>query len=94
MNVDELGNTKNVRETLLTVIEYLKTTLRKNTIKFLGSKFKIFYSFFIQRHLLSALLWKSHLCYQKELRGLSSNFHIHVSVSDLYIFKIGQHIIL
>ncbi len=46
INVDELGNTKNVRETLLTVIEYLKTTLRKNTIKFLGSKFKIFSSFF------------------------------------------------
>ncbi len=40
INVDELGNTKNVRETLLTVIEYLKTTLRKNTIKFLGSNFK------------------------------------------------------
>jgi hypothetical protein len=32
----ELGNTKNMRETLSTVIEYLKVTLGKNTIKFLG----------------------------------------------------------
>jgi hypothetical protein len=24
---------------------------------------------------------------EKELRGLSPNFHLHVSVSDLYIFK-------
>ncbi len=27
-----------------------------------------------------------------ELHGLSPNFHIHVSVSDLYIPKIGPHI--
>ncbi len=27
-----------------------------------------------------------------ELRGLSPNFHIHVSVSDLYILRIGPHI--
>ena len=27
-----------------------------------------------------------------ELCGLSSNFHIHVSVSDLYITRIGPHI--
>jgi hypothetical protein len=27
-----------------------------------------------------------------ELRGLSHNFHIHVSVSDLYIPRIGPHI--
>ncbi len=27
-----------------------------------------------------------------ELRGLSPNFHIHVSVSDFYIPKIGPHI--
>jgi hypothetical protein len=26
-----------------------------------------------------------------ELRGLSPNFHIHVSVSDLYISRIGPH---
>ncbi len=26
-----------------------------------------------------------------ELRGLSPNFHIHVSVSDLYILRIGPH---
>jgi hypothetical protein len=26
-----------------------------------------------------------------ELRGLSTNFHIHVSVSDLYIPRIGPH---
>ena len=35
-NVVELENTKNMRETLSTVIEYLKVTLGKNTIKFLG----------------------------------------------------------
>jgi hypothetical protein len=29
-----------------------------------------------------------------ELRGLSPNFHIHVSVSDLYISRIGPHISL
>ncbi len=27
-----------------------------------------------------------------ELRGISPNFHIHVSVSDLYIPRIGPHI--
>ncbi len=27
-----------------------------------------------------------------ELRGLSPNFHIHVSVSDLYVPRIGPHI--
>ncbi len=27
-----------------------------------------------------------------QLRGLSSNFHIHVPVSDLYIHRIGPHI--
>jgi hypothetical protein len=27
-----------------------------------------------------------------ELRGLSPNFHIHVSVSDLYIPRIDPHI--
>jgi hypothetical protein len=31
---------------------------------------------------------------KKELRGLSSNFHIHVSVSDLFIPGIGPHIFL
>ncbi len=29
-----------------------------------------------------------------ELRGLSPNFHFHVSVSDLYIPRIGLHISL
>ncbi len=29
---------------------------------------------------------------EKELRGLSPNFHIHVSVSDLYIPRISPHI--
>ncbi len=29
---------------------------------------------------------------ENELRGLSPNFHIHVSVSDLYIPRIGPHI--
>jgi hypothetical protein len=29
-----------------------------------------------------------------ELRGLSSNFHIHMSVSDLYIPRNGPHIFL
>jgi hypothetical protein len=31
---------------------------------------------------------------KKELRGLSPNFHIHVSVSVLYIIRIGPHIFL
>jgi hypothetical protein len=28
---------------------------------------------------------------EKELRALSSNFHIHVFVSDLYVSRIGPH---
>ncbi len=31
---------------------------------------------------------------EKDLRGLSPNFHIHVSVGDLYIPRIGPHIFL
>ncbi len=31
---------------------------------------------------------------EKELRGFSHNFHIHVSVSDLFIPRIGPHIFL
>jgi len=31
---------------------------------------------------------------EKELRDLSPNFHIHVSVGDLYIPRIGPHIFL
>jgi hypothetical protein len=31
---------------------------------------------------------------EKEYRGLSPNFHIHVSVSDLYITTIGLPILL
>jgi hypothetical protein len=31
---------------------------------------------------------------EKELRGLNPNFHIHVSVSDLYIIKICLPILL
>jgi hypothetical protein len=31
---------------------------------------------------------------EKELRGVSRNFHIHVSVSDLFIPKIGLPILL
>jgi hypothetical protein len=31
---------------------------------------------------------------EKELRGLSPNFHIHLSVSDSYILRIGPHIFL
>ncbi len=31
---------------------------------------------------------------EKELRGLSPNFHIHVSVSDLYLPRIGLPILL
>jgi hypothetical protein len=31
---------------------------------------------------------------EKELRGLSPNFHIHMSVSDLYIHTIGLPILL
>jgi hypothetical protein len=42
-----------------------------------------------------ALQRKSHIQYVFlfwELRWLSTNFHIHVSVSDLYIPRIGPHI--
>jgi hypothetical protein len=31
---------------------------------------------------------------EKELRGLSPNFHIHVSVTELYISRIGLPILL
>jgi hypothetical protein len=31
---------------------------------------------------------------EKELRGLSPNIHIHVSVNDLYIPRIGPHTFL
>jgi hypothetical protein len=31
---------------------------------------------------------------EKELRSLNPNFHIHVSVCDLYIPRIGPHIFL
>ncbi len=31
---------------------------------------------------------------EKELRGLSPNFHIHVSVCDLYILRIGPYFFL
>ncbi len=45
-------------------------------------------------------LYRSHHCNENpiyvflfwELRCLSPNFHIHVSVSDLYIPRIGPHI--
>jgi hypothetical protein len=36
-----------------------------------------------ENHIYVFLFW--------ELRGLSPNFHIHVSVSDLYIPRIGPH---
>ncbi len=35
-----------------------------------------------------------HVFPEKELRGLSPNFHIHVSVNDLYIITIGPPIFL
>jgi hypothetical protein len=42
-----------------------------------------------------ALQQKSHLCNpEKELRGLSPNFHIHASVGDLYMPRIGPRIFL
>jgi hypothetical protein len=31
---------------------------------------------------------------EKEFRGLSPNFHIHVTVSDSHILRIGPHIFL
>ncbi len=49
----------------------------------------------LQKNQLFTLQPKSHLWIpEKELRGLSSNFHIYVSVSDLYIPRIGPHIFL
>jgi hypothetical protein len=48
--------------------------------------------------LLSALLHCNenpiHVFLEKELRGLSPNFHIHVSVSHVCIPRIGSHIFL
>jgi hypothetical protein len=35
-----------------------------------------------------------HVSQEKKLRGLSPNFHLHVSVRDLYIPRIGPHIFL
>jgi hypothetical protein len=44
---------------------------------------------------MHALQRKFHLCIPKKgLRGLSMNFHIHVSVTYLYIPRIGLHIFL
>jgi hypothetical protein len=37
---------------------------------------------------------KIYVFQEKDLRGLSPNFHIHVSVSDLNILRIGPHIFL
>jgi hypothetical protein len=37
---------------------------------------------------------KIHVFPEKELRGLSPNFHIHVSVSDLCIPRISPHIFM
>jgi hypothetical protein len=45
----------------------------------------------IQRH--NTENWKQ-IFPEKELRGLSPNFHIHVSVSDLYIPTIVMPILL
>ncbi len=53
--------------------------------------------FFCSITVCSALQQKSHLCTVFlfwELRGLSPDFHIHVSVSDLYILGISPHIFL
>ncbi len=55
-----------------------------------------FVFFFICVLILCALQRKSHLCipFLGILRGLSPNFHINVSVSDLYISRIVPHIFL
>jgi hypothetical protein len=45
----------------------------------------------LQRHNIENL---KQIIPEKELRGLSPNFHIHVSVSDLYIPTIGLPILL
>ena len=37
--------------------------------------------------------WKQ-ICQEKEFRGLSPNFHIYETVSDLYIPRIGLPILL
>ncbi len=53
-------------------------------------RFKLFYESALP---LPPLQRKFHLWIPFwELRGLSPNFHIHVSVSDLYIPRIGPHI--
>ncbi len=62
--------------------------------------FNIVFLCFISLH---SLIPKEHLHYkeiwiyvfpEKELRGLSPNFHIHVPVSDLYILTFGPPIFL
>jgi hypothetical protein len=48
-------------------------------------------SFALQRH---NTVNSKQIFPETELRGLSPNFHIHVSVSDLYIPRIGLPILL
>jgi hypothetical protein len=51
----------------------------------------------LPRHAFTGVHCKENLIYVFlfwELRGLSTNFHIHVSMSDLYIPRIGPHIFL
>ncbi len=47
-----------------------------------------------QDHWHTAKKIQIYVCPEKKLRGLSPNFHIHVSVSDLYIPTIGPPIFL
>jgi hypothetical protein len=57
----------------------------------LSRTLSIAYSFFVPVHCNENPIYVFLFC---ELRGLSPNFHIHVSVSVLYIPRIGPHIFL
>jgi hypothetical protein len=50
--------------------------------------------FYVRRHFMHCKDTIPKIFPEKELRSLSPNFHIHVSVSDLYISMIGLPILL
>jgi hypothetical protein len=50
--------------------------------------------FSISRYIVHCNENPIYLFTEKELRGLSPNFYIHVSVSDFYIPRIGPHIFM
>jgi hypothetical protein len=59
-----------------------------------GRREKWLFSCSIRMYVYTATKIQYYVFPEKELGGLSPNFHIHVSVSDLYIPRIGLHIFL